>query len=216
MTYLELVNNLLVRLRERQVDTVNQTEYSAMLGILISDAKQEVENAWNWSAIRTTLQGSTVEGAFNMELNTTESGFTIIDVWNDTTNTEMRPKTVREFNKLFLSTDTPETGAPLYYCFNGVSADNDTLIDLYPVPDAIYDLTFNACVRSEPLVEDSDIILVPSKPVELLAYAMAVEERGEDGGMSTTSAFEKARRELSDAVAIDVAKHPEEVVWYVV
>lgn len=216
MTYLQLVNNLLTRLRERQVDTVTQTEYSAMLGILVNDSKEEVENAWNWGATRTTLQGFTVPNIFNMELQSVESRFTIIDVWNDTTNTKLKRKTVEEFNKIYLSTDTPEVGEPLYYCFNGVSAANDTLVDFYPVPDDTYSILFNASVRSVDLERDDDVLLIPSKPVELLAYAMAVEERGEDGGMSSTSAFEKAKRSLGDSISIDVNKHPEEVVWYTV
>ena len=47
MTYLTLVQNLLKRLRERSVNTVDENTYSSMLGVLVNDAKSEVENAWN-------------------------------------------------------------------------------------------------------------------------------------------------------------------------
>jgi hypothetical protein len=214
MTYIQLVNNVLIRLRERTVDTTTQSEYSSLIGILINDAKEEVENAWNWSACRTTLQGSTVAGIFNMELQSAESRFTIIDAWDATSNRKLKPKSVEDFNELYLSTDTPEEGSPLYYCFNGVSEDGDTLVDFYPIPDAVYTILFNATVRSVDLVDDSDYLLVPDKPVALLAYAMAIEERGEDGGASSTNAFFKAQRSLSDQIAHDVSKHPEEIVWY--
>jgi hypothetical protein len=39
MTYLNLVNNVLRRLREDEVTTVNSDTYSAMVGDYINDAK---------------------------------------------------------------------------------------------------------------------------------------------------------------------------------
>jgi hypothetical protein len=55
MTYLNLVNNVLRRLREDEVTTVSSDSYSAMVGDYINDAKQLVENAWDWSNLRSTL-----------------------------------------------------------------------------------------------------------------------------------------------------------------
>ena len=46
MTYLTLVNNVLKRLRERTVSTVEETSYSTLIAMLVNDAKQEVEQAW--------------------------------------------------------------------------------------------------------------------------------------------------------------------------
>ena len=214
MTYLELVNNVLRRLRERPVETVSQTAYSDLIGVLVNDAKEEVENAWQWGGLRTTLQGNTEAGKFNLELQSTESRLTIMDVWNDTTNNKLIYKSSEWFNNTFLSTDTPDTGEPKYWTYNGVSADGDSLIDLYPIPDGAYSMLINAVIRSVDLVEDIDILLVPDKPTALLAYAYAVEERGEDGGQPSSRAFSVATKSLGDAISLDVAKHPEEVVWY--
>jgi len=69
MTYLDIVNNILRRLRERSISTVNETSYSALIGVLVNDAKEKVENAWQWSALRSTLSATTVAGTFNYELN---------------------------------------------------------------------------------------------------------------------------------------------------
>jgi hypothetical protein len=44
---------------------------------------------------------------------------------------------------------------------------------------------------------------------------MALEERGEDGGMSAVSAKALAQNFLSDAIALDANKHPEELIWEV-
>ena len=59
MTYLELVNEVLRRLREDTVTTVSQTTYSTMIGDIVNDAKTAVESAWDWSALRGTISFNT-------------------------------------------------------------------------------------------------------------------------------------------------------------
>ena len=54
MTYLNLVNNVLRRLREDEVSSVTDNTYSKMVGDFVNDAKKMVEDAWDWSALRTT------------------------------------------------------------------------------------------------------------------------------------------------------------------
>jgi len=213
MTHLEIVNKLLIRLRERTVGTVLETTYSSLLSYLVNDAKELVESTWNWSALRNTLSATTTEDIFAYELNGTQNSLTVLDVLNDTDNFFMEYRTAHEFNKLFLAT-TPEKGSPRFYSFNGVSSDGDTTVDVYPIPNGAYDLRFNIVQRNQELVGDSDKLTIPNRPVEMLAYAMAIEERGEDGGVSSSSAFNKAQQVLSDAVALDAAKHPEETEWY--
>ncbi len=56
MTYLNLVNNVLRRLREEEVTSVQGSTYSKMVGDFVNDAKRMVEDAWDWSALRTTPQ----------------------------------------------------------------------------------------------------------------------------------------------------------------
>ena len=48
MTYLNVVNNVLKRLRERTVSTVGESTYSTLIATLVNDAKESVEAAWNW------------------------------------------------------------------------------------------------------------------------------------------------------------------------
>ena len=212
MTYLQLVNNVLKRLRERTVDTVDETTYSALIGILVNDAKTEIENAWSWSALRTTLSATTTSGTFNYELNGTQNSFTVLDVINDTSNYFMTYRTASDFNNWFLN-NTPASGSPRYYSFNGISDDGDTLVDIFPVPNGAYDLRFNVVMPQAELTSDSTTLLIPAKPVQMLAYAKAVEERGEDGGAASNTAYATAQRVLNDAIAFDSAKHPEEVIW---
>jgi len=214
MTYLELVNNVLKRLRERTVATIDETTYSTLIGVLINDAKTEVENAWNWSALRQTLTLTTTSGVFNYELNGTGNNFSVMDVVNDSGDFFMEYRTQHDFNQFYLN-QTPASGNPRYYNFNGVSADGDTLVDVYPKPDTIYTIYFNIIQRTGDLSAGTDKLTVPSLPVSLLAYAKAIEERGEDGGVASTSAYATATRVLNDAIAQDAQRHTEELEWVV-
>lgn len=213
MTYLELVNNILLRLREREVTSVNNNAYSKLIGVFINEAKTEIENVWNWSALRETLTLTTESGVFAYELNGTQNNFSVMDVVNQNGDFFMEYRTQHDFNQFYLN-QNPETGNPRYYNFNGVSADRDTMVDLYPKPDAVYTIFFNIIQRTTNMTENSDTLKIPDQPVLNLAYAKAIEERGEDGGISASSAYATAQRILNDAVAQDAARHSEEVVWY--
>ena len=217
MTYLELVNAVLRRLRESEVSTVqgvgNSNAYARLIGDFVNEAKAQIENAWDWSSLRTTLAVNTTPNVFSYELNGTQNNFEILDVWNDTHDIEMKPKSASWFNAEFL-TATPQTGQPVFYNFNGVSADGDALVDVYPIPDGVYSLLFNVSMRNSVLSGDSDVIYVPSRPVILLATAMAIEERGEDGGQQSINSYQLAQSAISDEIAYDAARHPEDTIWY--
>jgi hypothetical protein len=152
---------------------------------------------------------------FNYELQGSDNNFKVLDVVNDTSNLFMQYRDSSWFNNTFLNS-TPEQGAPVYYSFNGVSSDLDTLVDIYPIPDGVYSLRFNVVLRNQPLSADTDQILIPVRPVILLATAMAIEERGEDGGQQSVNAYVMAQNALSDAIALDAARHPEDTEWYTV
>jgi len=46
-----------------------------------------------------------------------------------------------------------------------------------------------------------------------MAVALAVAERGESGGQSAAELLLLADKILSDAIALDAGKHPEELVY---
>jgi len=217
MTYLELVNAVLRRLRESEVATVqgsgNSNSYARLIGDFVNEAKAQIENAWDWSSLRTTLTVITTPNVFSYELNGTQNNFEVLDVWNDTDDIQMQPKSANWFNTEFL-TATPQTGQPLFYNFNGVTADGDAQVDVYPIPNGTYQLFFNVSLRNSILAADSDVIYIPSRPVILLATAMAIEERGEDGGQQSINSYQLAQSAISDEIAYDAARHPEDTIWY--
>ena len=213
MNYLAAINSVLVRLRERTVESINENEYSSLISTFINDSIQEVEQAWDWSALRQSLTVTTSNGIFNYELNGSQNSIKVLGVVNATTQSDVDYQTANWFNDRYL-TPSPATGSPSYYSFNGVGTDGDTLIDLYPKPDGVYTVRFNVVQRSADLGAEADRILCPHRPIVLLAYAKAVEERGEDNGQTGNSAYMAANNSLSNAIALDASKHPEETIWY--
>jgi len=215
MTYLEAVNSVLRRLREREVTSVSESSYSKLIGDFVNDATNEVENAWSWSALRTTLTLTTSANIFNYELNGSQNNFTILDVINDTNNQFMSYRDGAWFDNAYLNQDAP-TGSPIYYNFNGVANDGDTQVDIYPIPDGVYTVRFNVILRNPDMTSDGSDIVVPTRPVVLLALAKAIEERGEDGGNASMNAYAAGRSSLADEIALDAARRPEDTLWYTV
>ena len=59
MTYLELVNDVLIRLRESAVTTVGETTYSSLIGKFVNDAKRQIEDSYNWNVLGQTITVTT-------------------------------------------------------------------------------------------------------------------------------------------------------------
>ena len=110
MTYLNLVNNVLRRLREDEVTSVTSTTYSSMVGDFVNDAKKFVESAWDWSALRTTLTVSTTDNIFNYVLTGSQNKIKVLHAINDTSNLEMKYQPQVWFDDKYLI-NTPVSGA---------------------------------------------------------------------------------------------------------
>ena len=63
------------------------------------------------------------------------------------------------------------------------------------------------------LTEDTSQLIIPHMPVLHMALALAARERGETGGRSAGELLSFAQNYLSDAIALDAYKHPEEMVY---
>lgn len=211
-TYLELVNDVLIRLRENEVTSVSDNAYSKLIGKFVNDAKRVCEDAYTWNALSDTLTADTATDVFNYVLVGSGQRFRVIDVIDDTSNAMLELQSTAQMNKLFLI-QTAQKGAPKYYNFNGTDSNGDTQVDLYPIPDGTYNLRFNIIKPQVPLSANADQLLIPSEPVVFLAYARAIAERGEDGGITSTDAYQMAGRSLSDAIALESGRYLEEGQW---
>ena len=226
MTYLQLVNNVLRRMREDPVSSIQNNTYSQMVGDYVNDAKTMVENSWDWSALRTTLTVSTTAGIFNYAMTGAGNEFKVLNAYNDTDNWGLQYQTPLWFDQRYMIQE-PVSGSPEFYTFNGVNSNGDTQVEFYPKPSSNGTiLRFNvvnrgqvtdgsgAILRPDMLVNDTDQVIIPTLPIIHLAVALLARERGETGGTSAPEYFEIANRYLSDAIAMDAQKHPEETIWY--
>lgn len=219
MTYIQLINTVLRKLREDQVTSSNQSDYSALIGDYINEAKREVEDAWNWVQLRTTIQITTAgdSSTFRYVLTGAGNRSRVLQVINDTEDYELRRAPYKWMNRQFLTSSTVAKDSPTHYDING-NTNGDPNIDLYPVPDAVEYINFNLVLPQDDFTDtDDDMSLtVPHWPVVLGAYMKALSERGEDGGQNFGEAMNDYNKALSDAIAIDAGQVPDELIWEVV
>lgn len=213
-TYLQLVNDVLVRLREDTVSSVSETSYSALIGKLVNDAKREVEDAWDWEALKTTISATTVAATVSYTLTGAGTRFRIYEAINDTNDGYLVERPASFMTENILLNPQPHSGSPTYYAVNGVDVNGDIQVDVYPVPDAAYTIRFYGYAPSAELTNDTDTILVPKNPVVSLAWAKAIEERGEDGGVNVSSQYAVAKQSLADHISIEAGRRPEDTLWY--
>jgi len=211
-TYVSCVNSVLRRLRETEVTSVQDNSYSKLIGDFVNDAKNIVESSYTWNALSNTLTADTTPDIFSYVLEGSGQRFRVIDVINDTTNIQVRNVETTWMNQRFLIAN-PEKATPTYYNFNGTNENGDTLVDLYPIPNAAYSIRFNLIIPQVELENDATVIKVPSEPVIFLAYAKALAERGEDGGLGSNESYALFQKSLSDAIALESTRYIEESAW---
>jgi hypothetical protein len=213
--YLQLTNSVLRRLREPEASSVNDTEYVKLIATYINDSKRQVEDAYNWNSLSETLSAVTTPNIFNYVLLGSGQRFRVIDIINDTSNVIMTNQTTRWMDKAFLVNEPPK-GSPIYYNFNGTDINGDTQVDVYPIPDNVYNLRFNIIKPQVELESNADVLYVPHEPVILGAYARAIAERGEDVGITGNEAYALYLQSLSDAIALEAGRYVEEGEWIIV
>ena len=208
MTYLELVNDVLIRLRETEVSTVSETSYSTLIGKFVNDAKRQIEDVFAWNVLGTTITLSTTSGTYSYSLTGAGQKFQVIDVINATSNLSMRNIDFASMNRK-QNFSTPVSGIPSEYAFDGIDGSYNTKVTLYPRPDGVYSIPFSLTVPQATLASDSTIVLVPDVLVVQNAYARALVERGEDGGLSSSEAYTLYKSMLSDYIALEGTRYPE-------
>ena len=208
MTYLELVNDVLIRLREPTVATVTATPYSTLIGKFVNDAKRQIEDAFAWNVLGTTITVTTSNGTYSYALTGSGQKFQVLDVLNTTSNLRMKNVDFATMNR-FQNFSTPVNGIPAYYAFDGVNGSYDTKVTLYPRPDGVYTIPFSLTVPQATLSLDQTVVLVPDVLVVQNAYSRALVERGEDGGLTSSEAFLLYKSMLSDYIALEGTRYPE-------
>jgi hypothetical protein len=205
------VNSVLARLREASVTTINETTYSTLIGKFINDAKRQVEDAYAWEALSTTITLPTVASTTTYTVSGSGRRQKAVYVNNATSKFKLANVPIQWITDQQQLSDV-QSGAPTYYAWNGWDG-TDSKVEIYPTPDGVYSLKFNMNVAQVELGADADILLVPEEPVIFGAYARALVERGEDGGLNSSEAQAIYRSSLSDAIALESSRFIEEDSW---
>jgi hypothetical protein len=220
MTYRELINEVLIRLREETIssdwsgainDSTTVSDYHKVIGALVNDSKRSIESYHDWMTLRETADIATVDGTKNYSLSSGQE-FKVIDVVNNATGNQLVQVSKAYLNRTRYPTDP--TGEPHYYGFNGADASNNLKVDLSPVPTEVQTISFDIVKYQDVLTSASTVLKIPSKPVILGAFARAVSERGEDGGTQSSLAAQEAGAAISQAVIMDSGNAQYETDWY--
>jgi hypothetical protein len=208
--YLDLVNDVLTRLREPVVTTVTETAFSSLIGKFINDTKRQVSDAYDWDAFNTPITVNTIANTTG-PYSITGAGvrYKTMDVINTTSFYEMSPLSHANYDSFYYTTPTPTKGLPMYYSIKGVDTNGDIKVNFWPVPDAVYSIRFSLIVPEADFSTDASTTLLAKEPIILGAYARALIERGEDGGLNSSEAFAMYKSCMSDLIALELARSPE-------
>lgn len=212
-TYLELVNDVLVRMREPEVSTVQENTLSKLIGKLINDSKRQVEDSYKWSSLITDIPLTTIADIPTYAVAGSGHRYKVSELHNTTKYIGLKTVSLATYNLWSGSTAAPQKGAPNYYCFNGIDSNGDAKVMFWPVPDGTYGINVQLYVPQENLAADTDTLKVPTEPVILGAFARALVERGEDGGLNSSEAYGLYKASLADAIAIESSRFVEEDGW---
>lgn len=211
MTYLELVNAVLTRLREDTVTTVAGTD-DVVVGLVkefVNDAVEKVQQAHTWSALAT--EWDFTASSENVVL-TNSSRSAIIDYIYDDNGVKLRQQNRQELRRRAAGNTT--SGTPQYYIVDGKDASGNLKLRLWPAPSTPTNYTAYGYQLQPRLTNDTDKLLVPHTPVIYGAHAMAAQERGEVGGQTVGELLVVAERFLSDAIALDSTNTDMDNIWY--
>ena len=212
LTYLDIVNKVLVKLRETKVNSVDYTKYSALIGAFVNDAKKEVESAYTWQALRTGVNFTSVIGQreYDLTIETTEDSRLLYDEFGRPMVFDLTPG--NEFQLKERTHDYVETQFRLQYptqtqtqpcIFSLRQAGEGFIFTFLEAPLEARDYLAYFCVPQEELANGTDTIKVPWRPVRDLALVYALDERGEEIGEPGNMAEVRYRNSLADAIAMD-------------
>ena len=233
MTYLEMVNEVLVRMREEEVTSVVDPENDPeqkMVCKFVNDARSFVERSHAWNALRRVWVIDLAHEQYKYNLTGASEQSSVYLLKYGTGNN------LHEVPSKWIESKGREMGSPRWFAPSHV--DKHTVqVSVYPRPDEsfggsgdIFEYTlaqFGQASFAAPnkqlyaygygqgnrLVSNEDEIAVPDDPVMNYALAFSQRERGEAGGQNSAEIFALARQYLSDAISWDVTNSSGEYVW---
>ncbi len=235
MTYIDLINRVLRRLREDTVVTSTETDYSRVVADIISEIHQECVSEHDWSSMRheITLALIPSQKAYNLGLTIANGGnvpntqritnndsYVVFDENNapmawlfaDTSDDQgdqmimVAPTTMETLHQR----DRDLTNELPYHFSYRLHPSNEGLeLSVWPLPTVAKTVRLVMWTPSSELVPDGTMdnttLLVPWRPIYLGALMLAQNERGEEIGEPGHLAERRYYKALAKAIEADMA-----------
>ena len=213
-TYLSIVNEVLTRLREPTVQTVTENTLSTLVGQWVNDVKRQVNDAYDWDALNTYVDVTCVVGQWTgYSITGAGQRFRVNDVINTSRFWPMVGIDKPSLDRFMFMMRNPVNNPPINFNLGSVDSNGDMMVSFWPIPTAEDVIKFSLVIPENDFTSDSDTTKMPKEPIVLGAYARALVERGEDGGLSSSEAQQIYKQVLSDYIATEAARSPESDVW---
>jgi hypothetical protein len=212
-TFLDCVNGVLRRVREIEAISVSDNTYVKLVGEFVNEAKREVEDAWNWSVLRTTKTISTANGTQNYEIPATNPRTRLLNIYIPSLKRDLVQATQYQMHE-WINLQGTTTGDPQYFSVgNSTSSTGVLTIDLWPVPTSVLTVKVDCVVPQADLSASTDVVYVPSELVIQGAYLRAINERGEDGGRLSDQQADLYRKAVASYISIEAERYGDETTW---
>lgn len=195
-TQLEIVNSVLTRLRESTVSTVSSSDYSKLIGAFVNDAKAEMEDMWFWTVneteVDTTILGDSATRDYDLT-ETSDRSFLVrsqhdlVPMAYDITSganaqlMDIPLKDLRAFRSTSRSIDVVDQ--PIEFALKPDADGRGWTIELVQASSSARSWrTYWYAPQADLATDGTDNtteVLLPSRPIMLLALYMAQYERGE-------------------------------------
>ena len=230
MTYLDLCNQVLLRMREDPMATVvgiHDDEVHDLVCAYVNDAKNLVEDSWDWtnlsSVMPAVINGTPAAPLPTFTLTGVGELCKIKEIYVD--GSMVKEMTRSEYAQKLSSVDPASpmpTGSPEYFvpmqdrpsAIPGAASDK--VFFVWPHVDRTVNAVTHVQLKTPDMNADTTYCPVPYQPVMAYALALLSRERGEVNGQTSTDLFGVAKTVLSDAIAIDANNHAPETIWSVV
>jgi len=220
-TQLNVVNDILRRLRETEVSSVASTDYSVLIAMFVNDAKEDLEDMWFWTVNETEIDTTILsDGTRDYDLtDTTDRSFMVrrnrdnFPMAFDITTDEQGPlydrpmKEIRIYRNTFPGTP-PDVDIPQMF---GIKPDADGRGYTLELQDGSTTTrswrTYWYVPQAELALDGTDDtteIKLPQRAVFLQALFYALNERGEEMGEPGGVAEMRAKRAASAAMELDM------------
>ncbi len=222
-TQLTVVNNILERLREDTVSSVNETAYSKLIARFCNDAKNDIEDLnHTWSHYITEVDVSILsDGTRSYALSTTNENSFLMRNWKNEKLPQAYDVTAgekgqlveiprKEIDRIRHTTNNIEDTETRPYIF---SIERDTsnrywnLVLLWGSQEARSWKTYWYIPQDDMALDGTDDatqFTLPARPIEMKAYYYALNERGEEMGQPNGITWQVANESIAAALELDL------------